>query len=192
MQRYAMIGPDGRPRRIVSGTKPHEDALPIEYPQLSESHVTHHIQQKHPDEWEVRADKVVVTYDIAEKNLEREKMLAHRRIKQRRDEAIQGGITVDIGGTSYQFPMDDHTIARVDQAALDAERRPDGWQKRWHLGSGQWVSLDATQIETIRSTGADHVEAAFNRHEALQGEIDAATTLQELADVNIESGWPEG
>ena len=191
MQRYAMIGPDNRPRRIVSGNKPHADALPVEYPGLPESRTTHHIQQNPPEQWDVRDDKVVVTYSVQPRNLENERDAKLNQAQAERDAAIQGGVVCEVAGQMVRFPMDEKSIARVDQAALDSERRPDGWKKRWRVAPGQWVELDADKIETVRAHGAEHVEQCFERFEAVEAAINAAQTLTELDAVSIR-GYPEG
>lgn len=192
MSDYALLDSNGQVRRLVSGSEPPDDALPVEYPELDVTDTTHYIRRRHPRNWQVKDDRVVVTYDTAPRNLEHQKAVEMRRIRVIRDRVIADGITVTIGGTDYTLAMDERTVARVDQAALDAERRPDGWRKRWHMGGGNWVELDAERIEAIRAAGADHIEAAFNRHEALEAEIRKADSLEALAAIAITDGWPGG
>ena len=191
MQRYAMIGPDGRPRRIVSGQKPHDEALPVEYPQLSVTRTTHKIKQKDPSEWDVQPDKVVVTYETQPKWLEEEREKKRDVAKYLRDQRIEEGFTITLNGNEARITLDRVTVERVDQASLDAERRPDGWTKRWRIAPGVWTDIDATQIEAIRAGGADHVEACFQAFEPIENAIDAATDLASLEAVDIYSGYPE-
>jgi len=108
--------------------------------------------------------------------------------RQRRDRELARGVTLTLGGTEYRFSTSERSRALIDQAALDAQQRSDGWSKMWLTGDEQVVKLDATQMEQVRQAVADHVEACFANCETLVSQIKQAS---DPLDVDIGAGWPD-
>lgn len=83
MARYALIQ-NNKVRKVTLG-KPHESALPVEFPALSVTLDTHHITLRPVEEWEVRPGKVVATYHIEERDLEAEAAERERELREFRE-----------------------------------------------------------------------------------------------------------
>ena len=185
--RYAMLDPAGKAVRRVANTKPHETALPVEYPGIADvDRVTHHVEQKPVREWEVHPDKVVVTYNITAYDLGEQKTLKKDRARGQRKQIEAAGVTLD----GMTLRTDEGSQARIsglvatvlaDDAAdnFDFEARP-----------GQWVTLTRDQVLAAGKAVSKHVQAAFTRQRELEAEIEQAQDLYALRDVNINSGWP--
>mgnify|MGYP006427180581 CR=1 FL=1 len=166
------------------------DYRPVEENNVTFNSVTQFIEKKPNSEWTIESDRVIVTYNIINKDLSEEKQKLLDQIKQIRNKTIFNGISVTINGQTLNIKSDNETISRVDQARLDSKERPTNWKKRWKFASGVWADIDATQIETIRSKIADHVEASFQNEEQLENQINNATSIQDLSNIDINSGWP--
>jgi len=106
-------------------------------------------------------------------------------LRARRDRVLDKGVKVEIGGSEYRFTTDETSRARLDQAALDADRSDDGWSYRWKTRDG-WVELDADSLEEVRAAVAEHVAAVFARYEELEAEITGADEPEQVA----LDGWP--
>ena len=106
-------------------------------------------------------------------------------LRARRDRVLDKGVKVEIGGSEYRCTTDETSRARLDQAALDADRSGDGWSHRWKTRDG-WVELDADSLEEVRAAVAGHVAAVFARYEELEAEIMGADEPEQVA----LDGWP--
>mgnify|MGYP006437002637 CR=1 FL=1 len=178
---------------IHHGSNPPDgDYREIDDSQIDFNSVTQFIEEKPRSEWIIQDNKVIITYDIINKNLSEEKQKVLDQVKQIRNQTIFNGISITINGQTLNIKSDNETISRVDQARLDSKERPTNWIKRWKFASGVWADIDATQIETIRSKIADHVEASFQNEEQLENQINNATSIQDLSNIDINSGWPNG
>ena len=177
--------------KFQDGT-PLGDYRPVEENNVTFNSIIQFIEKKPNSEWTIETDRVVVTYNIINKNLSEEKQKFLDQVKQIRNQTIFNGISITINGQTLNIKSDNETISRVDQARLDSKERPTNWIKRWKFASGVWADIDATQIETIRSKIADHVEASFQNEEQLENQINNATSIQDLSNIDINSGWPNG
>lgn len=54
---------------------------------------------------------------------------------------------------------------------------------------GSWVTLGLAQITAISNAVGSHVQQAFNNEKAHHEAIDALTTVEELLNYNISTGW---
>lgn len=57
---------------------------------------------------------------------------------------------------------------------------------------GRFIALDKSQTGAIAEAVAQHVQACFSREAELDAEIAAATTVEELEKIDLNTGWPEG
>ncbi|MGQ9367404.1 DUF4376 domain-containing protein [Azospirillum sp. ST 5-10] len=96
-----------------------------------------------------------------------------------------GGITV--GGT--RIATDDRSKLLLNGKYRVAEKSPDAGH-RWKSEDGTELVLTSAQVIAIGDAVADHVQACFDRELDLIAAIDAATTVQAVAAVAIETGWP--
>jgi hypothetical protein len=60
----------------------------------------------------------------------------------------------------------------------------------WNMADGAFVTLDAQAINAVAMAVRAHVQACFDREAVLNVEIEAATTAEEIAAVNLNTGWP--
>ena len=60
----------------------------------------------------------------------------------------------------------------------------------WKGADGAWTKIDAATISGIARAVAKHVQACFTNERALSELIDAAETVEDLASIDLESGWP--
>lgn len=59
----------------------------------------------------------------------------------------------------------------------------------YKLPSG-WARLTLAELVEVGKAIATHVEACFARERQLHAEIDAAGSIEELAEIDMGSGWP--
>jgi hypothetical protein len=52
------------------------------------------------------------------------------------------------------------------------------------------VALDAQAITAVAMAVRAHVQACFDNEAELKAQIEAASTAQEIAAVDLNSGWP--
>lgn len=60
----------------------------------------------------------------------------------------------------------------------------------WKGADGTWTQIDAATLAGIAGAVATHVQACFSNERALSELIEAADTVEELASIDLESGWP--
>jgi len=102
-----------------------------------------------------------------------------RRIKERRDKAMVGGIVVN----GISLAADDLSQQRIAAAALSAQI-DSTTMVNWKLPDGTFTTLDAAQIIAIAQAVRAHVQACFDREAEL---LDA---MMSGAAYDIEAGWP--
>ncbi|MEP2955514.1 MAG: DUF4376 domain-containing protein [Sulfitobacter sp.] len=109
------------------------------------------------------------------------------------DAAAAKRYEVEFGGTTFNgspLATDTKTQAALTAAYVKAQADPNYTIGSWKSGPGTFSTLDAPTIIALADAIEAHVQACFTREAAIAGEIAAATTLAELAAINIESGWP--
>ncbi|GJE42971.1 DUF4376 domain-containing protein [Methylobacterium soli] len=98
----------------------------------------------------------------------------------------------EVGGTSLAgapLASDEKTILYLTAAQASAKDDP-GFSIRWKAGPGQFVTFDALAIDFAAMTARAHVQACFDREEALTTEILGAADRGALEAVDIAAGWP--
>jgi hypothetical protein len=61
---------------------------------------------------------------------------------------------------------------------------------KWKMADGTFVTLDAQAITAVAMAVRGHVQACFDREAVLKEEVEAATTAEEVAAVDLNTGWP--
>lgn len=100
---------------------------------------------------------------------------------------------VEFGGTTFNgspLPTDAKTQSALTAAYVKAQADPNYTIDSWKSGPGTFSTLDAPTIIALADAIEAHVQACFTREAAIAGEIAAATTLAELAAIDINTGWP--
>lgn len=98
---------------------------------------------------------------------------------------VAPGVTIRTDETS-QSKLDG-AIALLDKAAA---RGLDVDPVLWEAQPGQFVELDQEGLTLAGLAVGMFVQATFRRKAALFAAIDAATSVDELAAIDIDSGWP--
>lgn len=73
------------------------------------------------------------------------------------------------------------SIQGMERAAID--------EVDYKLPSG-WARLTLAELVEVGKAVTAHVEACFARERQLHAEIDAAGSIEELAEIDMGSGWP--
>lgn len=60
----------------------------------------------------------------------------------------------------------------------------------WKMADGTFVTLDAQAITAVAMAVRAHVQACFDNEAALKSQIEAASTAEEIAVVDLNTGWP--
>lgn len=106
------------------------------------------------------------------------------RLADRRYRAEIGGCVV--GGVPLKSDRESQALitGAALAATLDAE-----YEVRWKTPAG-FVTLDAVQVLAMATGLRQHVQACFDREEALTTSITEASDQLMLDAIDIEAGWP--
>jgi len=126
-------------------------------------------------QWTLTKTVVALTADELADVLVRKK----QAIKNRRDEALNSGTTVN----GVTVATDDLSQQRITGAAL-AATVDNTTTVKWKLPDDSFVTLDATQVIGIAQGVRAHVQACFDRESELLDALAAGTAY------DIDSGWP--
>ncbi|WP_129590279.1 DUF4376 domain-containing protein [Roseovarius nitratireducens] len=102
-----------------------------------------------------------------------------RRIKERRDKAMIGGVIVN----GISIATDDLSQQRITGAALAAQI-DSTTTVQWKMPDSTFAVLDAAQITGIAQAVRAHVQACFDR------EAELLSALFSGEPYDIETGWP--
>jgi hypothetical protein len=153
-----------------------------------ESNPTTEIDTKIGETIEFREDKTVVVYQYALPEPEILKEHLKSKLATRRWTAETAGITIDdlIYSTDRESQIK-YTAIAVAISQAD----PQTWSVNWKTNDGQFITLNSTQMMYRTNIVMGYVQGCFNREYAIQSEIEACSTVEELLLVDIDSGWPE-
>lgn len=98
-----------------------------------------------------------------------------------------GGITV--AGAQVRTDRDSQAMITGALAFVQINPGPGSWID-WKGADGAWVQLDAAAVTSIAKAVAAHVQACFSAERSLAELIAAAETVEEVAGINLETGWP--
>jgi len=89
----------------------------------------------------------------------------------------------EIGGCTWKgYRLDTSRAGRATYlAARDRLVRVQGLSAKWKTLDGQWVHVDAADLESMIGAVEEHILACFAREFELLSDVDA----------DIDSGWPE-
>ena len=92
-------------------------------------------------------------------------------------------------------PADHNTISTIAAKVVLMDKNPDGPQTvRWKVpgtngNPDTWVTFDMAGLVALGATIDAHVQACFMREEELAQQINAATTVEELEAIDVQTGW---
>jgi hypothetical protein len=61
---------------------------------------------------------------------------------------------------------------------------------RHQLADGTFVPLDAAGITAVAMAVRAHVQACFDKEAVLKAKIEAASSAEEIAAIDLNTGWP--
>jgi hypothetical protein len=131
-------------------------------------------------------DVAVVNYTIADRDLDEIKAEMKLEVREKRKEAESSGISV----AGLPVPTDDKTRDRVDQIVNAYADGDITGTVDFELPSGDFVELNAVQMQAIKAAGAQHIQACFSNQKALVQAINSAMDHGALAAIDITAGWP--
>ncbi|MEF8982274.1 DUF4376 domain-containing protein [Thiohalorhabdus sp.] len=174
----------------MAGEKPHESALPVEYPDLSDvDRITDSVVQNPPEEWDVYSDYVEVTHTIEAYDVDKHREIKRKQAREMRKEVEDSGTTFDYDGETLETRTDRTTRDDVK----DVKEQIDAGvvtEVDWEFQPHEWTTLDGAKADKLLSVIREHRRLAFDRQAELESELDAATDMYDLRAVSINSGWP--
>ena len=137
---------------------------------------------------EYRDGKTVVVYNYQTPTIPIYKEHIKSKVATKRWQVETGGITIDnVGYATDRESQIKYTAIAVAISQAD----PQTWSVNWKTNDGQFISLNSTQMMNRTNIVMGYVQGCFNREYAIQLEIDACSTVEELLLIDINSGWPE-
>lgn len=95
----------------------------------------------------------------------------------------------NLNGIALQ--TDDVTVGRITAAVVLMDAAPNSPQsRRWKINETTWVDVDRSSLVAMGAAIAGHIEACFQNEEALHILVNGAQDINDLAAIDIESGWP--
>lgn len=146
------------------------------------------------DHQRVASQSIEITNDVAhyvytyeDKDLATYKTERKDAVSQKKWEVETGGITID-GAVIDTTRESQGLINGAYSLALRKADQP-GFSINFR-GSNGWVTLDAATMIAIGEAVALHIQASFDRFRELEEAIDACTTVEQVAAIDITTGWP--
>ena len=98
----------------------------------------------------------------------------------------------ETGGTTFNgIPLATDAVSQTKYigAVVGAQIDPDA-VINWKMADGTFVSLNAQAITAVAMAVRAHVQACFDREAVLKAQIEAASTEDEIAAIDLNTGWP--
>lgn len=98
----------------------------------------------------------------------------------------------ETGGTMFNgMPVATDAVSQTKYigAVVGAQIDPNA-VINWKMADGTFVSLDAQAITAIAMAVRAHVQTCFNNEAELKAQIEAVTTEDGIAAVDLNTGWP--
>ena len=148
-----------------------------------------YVREKPFQEWTVLPDRVEVTFQHTEYDLETERRRKLDSLRSQRKAHKEGGFDVDIGAGPVRVKSTESAQSNITGAKVYTDENPDAVID-WEIQKGQWVQINATQVRALASAIGVHVQATFSYAKTLEDQINAVTTLPELWAIRETDGWP--
>ena len=98
----------------------------------------------------------------------------------------------ETGGTTFNgMPVATDAVSQTKYigAVVGAQIDPNA-VINWKMADGTFVALDAQAITAVAMAVRAHVQACFDREAVLKAQIEAAKTAEEIAAIDLNTGWP--
>jgi hypothetical protein len=129
-----------------------------------------------------------VTWSLSEppKSFDTIKTEIRAKVNQKRN-------SYEVAGFPYMgkvFDSDPRSFYRIT-TANDAALKDPTFSIEWTVADNTKLAMNAQEMLGVMPALAGYGQIIFNNSVALKELVEAAETLQELDDVDIESGWPD-
>ena len=131
-----------------------------------------------------------VSRPVAPPPLAEAKLAKWQRVKERRDEVIDGGAPVQGVGTFDSDMLSRINITGAVSMAQIALSQQQAFSISWTLADNTVVQLNAAQMIGVGATVGQFVAAAHANAQVLRAAIEAAADHDELSAIDIGAGWP--
>jgi len=88
-----------------------------------------------------------------------------------------------------QIYLDQQTQARINAAVAGFAYRPDDIIT-WEVTRGNFVEFNKPAMEALAVAAWDHVRLCYENVKRITDQIQAATTIEEVDFVPLDTGWP--
>jgi hypothetical protein len=98
----------------------------------------------------------------------------------------------ETGGTTFNgMPVATDVLSQTKYigAVVGAQIDPNA-VINWKMADGTFVTLNAQAITAVAMAVWTHVQACFDNEAVLKAQIEAASTAEEIAAVDLNTGWP--
>jgi hypothetical protein len=111
------------------------------------------------------------------------------KVKEKRDGVIDGGAPTAIGVVDSD-ELSRSNISGAALGALIAQSASTPFSIEWTAKDNSVHTLDAAGMIGLGLAVLQHVSAAHDRARDLRAEIEAATDVPTLLQIDIDTGWP--
>jgi hypothetical protein len=132
------------------------------------------------DRTAVLFDPVFADVDLTEIRDEKKAALAAIRWSKETQGTVINGIPVH---------TDDRSRSTYLGMLMALQFNPSYEVSNFKAADSNFYTFGGQEITAIAFGVRDYVQSCFDREQELKAEIDAATTAQEIADLDIENGW---
>jgi len=118
--------------------------------------------------------------------LDSQKARKHAEVKMTRDTKEWSGVLTPSG----LIDSDPDSQRKISGAVSAAIVIGDTFSREWRMKDNSVVTLDKTDMITVGLTVMQHVSACQDKKNALDAQIDAVSTIEDLQAIDITTGWP--
>ena len=182
---YAILNDNNVPFVVI----PHEPTvLPVERNKPEIDPVIQSIQENSIKDWEVKEDRVVVTYTITDKIVDDEREKFINFVKNKLYDGVKnGGLTLDIDDGKVFVSTTEAIKNEIDKYC---EKLADDEEIEWLKDPVEWQIVTKKQLKRMKDTIEDHYKRCDENLEDLLGIVDTCQTIQALNEIEYWENWP--
>lgn len=141
------------------------------------------------------AGKPTNIYDVQSLSLSDYKAKRYGELSELRWQKEVGGFLFDFGSPYGVVVLKSDRVMQdmLAKAERGLQRKVEAGEQdptiEWEVAPNQFIDFSLPVIGAIGDALFDHVQSTFTRKKALVAEINAASTLEEAAVIDINSGW---
>jgi len=170
----AHIAGRGLPARFYEPVKP--------TPKPRHDRLTHSVAQRKPTR-DASGD-LVQTWEVVPRQIEDVRAEQHARLADYRWRQETGGVDLPSGQRIQTTREAQAQISSTYSSLKDGLVASADWK-----AEGGWVSVTLTEFQPVAQAVADHVQRCFSAEKAVGQQIDAATTVDELAQIDLAAAF---